>query len=177
MGRPAKYFTREERLAARRARRAERTRDPSFLEMHSNENRRHYAKKRLLENAQLAVPEAVQELGTQPFRFEDESIVVRFRLCFNIELLEDCGVNGDILEEFNARPPFPAALLTPLDIDKDWPAFSAALHGYQLRKYIESQHERLRQYRNQTKVLVSSALVQHFQHLLELWADRNRAAV
>ncbi|KAJ3511602.1 hypothetical protein NMY22_g15600 [Coprinellus aureogranulatus] len=177
MGRAAKYFTREERLAARRARRAERTQDPRFLEMRANENRRHYAKKRLSENAQITVPERVQELGTQPFRFKDESVVVRFRMCFNIELLENCGINDDILDEFSIRPPFPSSLLSPLDVDKDWDALSAALHGYHLRKFVEAEHERLRQLRSQTKVSISSGLVRHFNHLHELWDDHNKAAV
>lgn len=144
--------------------------------MRSNENRRHYAKRRLSENAQLDVPERVQELGIQPFRFKDESIVVRFRLCPNIELLENYGVNNAILEACAARPPFHPELLTPLDFEKDWDAFSAALHGYRIRKYIDAQQERLRQYRSETKVSVSSALVRHFQHLNGLFTDYNKFA-
>ncbi|KAJ3530209.1 hypothetical protein NMY22_g8670 [Coprinellus aureogranulatus] len=176
MGRAAKYFNREERLAARRTRRAERTHDPRFVQMRSNENRRHYAKKRLSENAQLSVPERVQEVGTQQFLFKDEATVIQFRLYSNIELpLENCRVTDRMLEEFSGRPPFPSDLLASVDFYTEGDVFSAALHGYHLRKYIEAQQERLRQYQNQTKVTLSSTLVRHFHHLHEMWISYDRA--
>ncbi|KAJ3543009.1 hypothetical protein NMY22_g3296 [Coprinellus aureogranulatus] len=157
MGRPAKYFTREERLAARRARLRERYQDPQFVQTRSKENRRHYAKKRLRENANLIMPERLKQLGSQPYSFKEEDVLDRFR----------AGL-------------LPAPSIPPEDIDsiifeKDWDALSAALHGYQVRKYLESQREQLRRYQSQTKVVVLSGLVSQFHHLQEFFGILDRA--
>ncbi|KAJ3528622.1 hypothetical protein NMY22_g9331 [Coprinellus aureogranulatus] len=145
--------------------------------MRSNENWQYYTKKCLAENAQLVLPEGVHELGTELFHFNEESVVVRFRQCFNIKILSNSGVNDDILKEFAVRPPYPSRLLQQLDFDKDWDALLAALDGYHLRKLIEAQQEQLCHYRNQTKVSLSTTPIRHFQHLEGLWNDYNKGAV
>ncbi|KAJ3522847.1 hypothetical protein NMY22_g11706 [Coprinellus aureogranulatus] len=175
MGRPAKYYTREERLAARRARRAERYRDPSFVQTRSSENRRWYAKKRLEENAKITIPDHIRAASSQPFTFEDESVVVRFRGSFNIESLKNTAVSDVALETLSKLPPYPNSIIDLVDIDEDWDALSGALYGYQLRKYIEAQTDQVRMYRIQTKVAVSTDLVRQFNRLQEMWGVFDKA--
>ncbi|KAJ3530370.1 hypothetical protein NMY22_g8602 [Coprinellus aureogranulatus] len=170
MGRPAKYFTREERLAARRNRLRERYQDPQFVQIRSVENRRYYAKKRLRENASLTIPEHLKQLGSQPYSFKDEDVLKRFRGGFNnIEPLTVCSINDALLDDYSRLPPYPSKSIKSIILEKDWDALSAALHGYQVRKYLDSQHKQLRHYRSQTKVMVSAGLVSQFHRLHEFF--------
>ncbi|KAJ3503019.1 hypothetical protein NMY22_g18394 [Coprinellus aureogranulatus] len=175
MGRPAKYFTREERLAARRIRLAERYNDPKFVESRSKENRRYYAKKRLVQNANIAVPERVQEVASLPYSFKDTDVVIRFRAGYNIELLAVYAVCDTHLDVYSRLPPYPESHIVDIDLDKDWDALSAALYGYQVRKYIESLQEQIRLYNSETKVTISTGLVRQFNRLEELWGVLDKA--
>lgn len=141
----------------------------------SNENRRAYAKKRLLENAQIAVPERVQYIASLPILFDDDSAVIRFRRAFSIETLESCAISDQHLEPLSRLPPYPPDVIQPIDFEKDQDALCGALHGYQLRKYRETQHEQLREYHAETKLAVSSALLQQFHRLHEHWKVLARA--
>lgn len=149
----------------------------SFVLARSKENRRAYAKKRVQENASIAVPERVKSKASWPFLFEDESVVARFQRGAAIECLSDTAICDDHLELLTRLPPYPSSLISSIDYDKDHETVSAALYGYQLRMYTDNVVEQMRHYQPELKLATSSDLFDKFNRLLERFSTFDKAVI
>ncbi|KAJ3517164.1 hypothetical protein NMY22_g14024 [Coprinellus aureogranulatus] len=141
MGRRAKYFTREERLVARRAQRALRDSKPEAKQRRQIQNRRAWRRKRereLLLVAPPEIPEAVHQQAAM--NMSDAKHVHIFE--------EFCGGREDMqLEEidldwgdFNMLigiPPYPHEVISRLDLSEEWPLLRSALHGVMAYRYLQ----------------------------------------
>ncbi|KAJ3508320.1 hypothetical protein NMY22_g16651 [Coprinellus aureogranulatus] len=141
MGRRAKYFTREERLEARRAQRALKESQPGWKEKRSQENRRAWRKKqaiKLLNQDPPLVPKHVRDLAEEEISSADYgNWYHQFRQGRDCLGLDEVDIEVEELERLTSLPPYPTSVTRMSSFPEDWPLISAALHGYSARKYIE----------------------------------------
>ncbi|KAJ3531282.1 hypothetical protein NMY22_g8220 [Coprinellus aureogranulatus] len=141
MGRRAKYFTREERLEARKAQRALKESQPGWKEKRSEENRQAWRKKqalKLLNQGPPLVSQRVRDLSEEEISGGDyESWYHQFREGRDCLGLDEVDIEVEELECLTSSPPYPTSVTRVSSFSEDWPLISAVLHGYSARKYIE----------------------------------------
>ncbi|KAJ3529899.1 hypothetical protein NMY22_g8803 [Coprinellus aureogranulatus] len=140
MGRPAKYFTKEERLQARRSERAKRAAMPGGREKRSEENRRAYLRRRGIQHLNeptQPIPERILKLS--------ESVIIApgysklfssFRDGRDILGLDEMDIEEADLEVLTGEPPYPPEIVSLSAFSDEWPSISAAMHGYATRRYL-----------------------------------------
>ncbi|KAJ3508958.1 hypothetical protein NMY22_g16451 [Coprinellus aureogranulatus] len=179
MGRRAKYFTREERLKARRAQRALRDSQPGRKEKRSEENRRAWRKKKavkLLNQDPPKAPDDVYELAEMNMFVEGyERWFQQFlegRDCLG---LDEVDIEVEELESLTAAPPYPTSITRISSFSDDWPLIRTVIQGYAARKYIEQCDVLVKQCRDAPEHIIITQLHVEYQNLIAQWSDLTEA--
>ncbi|KAJ2921595.1 hypothetical protein H1R20_g15501, partial [Candolleomyces eurysporus] len=166
MGRKLKYRTEEERKMARRKQRLERSLRPRATEAHCEENRRAYAKRKV-----IWVPEpsdVVQALAKWDILMADqEHVYDRHSIAAEpLKLLGTALTDADF-QSMIGHPPYPSHIVEHVSFEKDWPQISAAFLGYATRTYVTEHTRWLDQAGGHDRASLSSDLSKQYRDLLE----------
>ncbi|TEB25838.1 hypothetical protein FA13DRAFT_1796153 [Coprinellus micaceus] len=141
MGRSAKYQTREERLGARRAQRAERATAPGAREARQAENRRAWQKKRwlqLLDREPPEIPQAIREEAEKAISSDEYPRIFNQFLEGRDSLgLDEVDVEEVDFEAMTGAPPYPNHITSLSGFSEVWPMLGTALHGIMARQYLK----------------------------------------
>ncbi|KAJ3511256.1 hypothetical protein NMY22_g15707 [Coprinellus aureogranulatus] len=140
MGRRAMYFTREERLAARRVQRAIRDSKPGAKERRQKQNRQAWRRKREKELLQVdppTVPEAVhRQAKVEMSDLDHRNIYRQFAEGRESIELGEVELGWDEFNMLIGAPPYPSKVTSGLDFGKEWPILRSALHGVMAYRYL-----------------------------------------
>ncbi|KAJ3525102.1 hypothetical protein NMY22_g10712 [Coprinellus aureogranulatus] len=139
MGRRAKYFTREERLVARRAQRARRDARPEAKERRKKQNRRAWRRKRereRLHDEPPAVPRVVRQNSAMKMSdSENKHIFDEFRQGRENIQIGELEIEWEDFNMLIGAPPYPSRVTLNPDFAMAWPTLRSALHGIMAYRY------------------------------------------
>ncbi|KAJ3530924.1 hypothetical protein NMY22_g8369 [Coprinellus aureogranulatus] len=170
MGRRAKYFTREERLIARRAQRALRDSRPGAKEHRKTQNRRAWRRKRDKERLQVeppAVPEYIRQQAAM------EMSDVQHRTVFeefcegrdDIELGE-INIEWEDFDTLVGAPPYPTSVTLGLDPADDSPILRSAMHGFMAFRYLQYCEDQIKRCQRVTAGRIRAGLETTYRELV-----------
>ncbi|RXW17177.1 hypothetical protein EST38_g8678 [Candolleomyces aberdarensis] len=178
MSRRTKYRTQEERKEARRKQRAQRSLKPGAKELRREQNRRAYAKRKL-----IVVPEPseiVQSLSSMEISEDSpyEHLYIHYSITAGPLKLPELTLTEADFEDLIGHPPYPPHVIGLPSFEKDWPIISAAFHGYATRKFVSEQTKWIDDAAGCDRASLSSELTKLYRHLTEEWdqfGDETRA--
>ncbi|KAJ3529368.1 hypothetical protein NMY22_g9026 [Coprinellus aureogranulatus] len=171
MGRGTKYYTHEERLAARRRQNKLRSSLPSVIASRSKSNHKQYVKKRIRRSCDVTLPSKIQHWASWVITSPDSATFSRFRAYSGeIVMVEEEEVGDEELECLSGLPPYPSAITALPDFEADaWDDISGALFGYQVRKLIEGQEVKIGRFRTVAIEDLCSDIRQEYDQLIGHW--------
>lgn len=157
MGRAAKYLTQEERLAARRAQRAQRDSRPGYVshfkvsahsqaslrekEKRQRQNRRAWRRKtgrELLEKDPPEISPAIRNQANIELS-STEHVSLYQQFCEgrdSVELEGECMVDAEDFDAMIGPGPYPTHVTSSPTFAEDWPRLRSALHGMMVFRYL-----------------------------------------
>ncbi|KAJ3525067.1 hypothetical protein NMY22_g10731 [Coprinellus aureogranulatus] len=140
MGRRAKYFTVDDRLAARRERAAQRALKPGAREARQAQNRRSYLKKKereLLNRDPPTIPKDVYKQATSLMSGVRQLKVFQQFCEGQLRLeLRNLDVEWEDFDMLVGAPPYPNKITSNPHFKKEWLELRAALHGFMAHRYL-----------------------------------------
>ncbi|RXW12095.1 hypothetical protein EST38_g13757 [Candolleomyces aberdarensis] len=169
MSRKTKYHTQEQRKEARRKQRAQRSLKPGAKELCREQNRRAYAKRKL-----IVVPEPseiVQSLSSMEISEDSlyEHLYVHHSITAGPLKLPQITLTDADFRDMIGHPPYPSHVIGLPSFEKDWPIISAAFHGYATRKFVLEQTKWMNEAAGRDRASLSSELTKLYRHLMEEW--------
>ncbi|KAJ3510329.1 hypothetical protein NMY22_g16005 [Coprinellus aureogranulatus] len=169
MGRRAKYWTNEERLKARRERRASKASTAQARAVKSEENRRYYRKKcglKLLKEPTQVNEEPIRVLAAAEISSPTyQRLFVQFREGRDNLGFDELDLEEDDFERLSGLPPYPVAFVSANLSDEEWRKVQAALHGFATQRYLGVLDELFRSSVNKADYELIYDLLEHREQL------------
>ncbi|KAJ2932251.1 hypothetical protein H1R20_g4859, partial [Candolleomyces eurysporus] len=169
MGRTIKYRTEEQRKAVRCEQRFQRSLRPGAKEARRKENRRAYARKKVIvvpELSDVVVALASEEISEDSL---EKHLFVHHSISAAPLKLPGIVLTDTDFQTMLGHPPYPSHIINYASFEKEWPKISAAFHGYVSRTYISEQTKWVNQAASRDRASLASELSKLYQDLTKHW--------
>ncbi|KAJ3522871.1 hypothetical protein NMY22_g11696 [Coprinellus aureogranulatus] len=169
MGRRAKYWTNEERLKARRERRASRASTEHGKAVKSQENRRYYQKKRGLQLLKEPTPtngEPIRVLAAAEISSPEYHRLFAQFCGGRVDLgFDEFELDESDFEKLTGLPPYPESVASMSSLEEDGARLYAAMHGFATHKYLDILDQTIRSSVSKADYELIYDLLQHRERL------------